>query len=820
MERYIANLDSKLALREELAGGKGASLAWLRRNQFNIPQGFVITTNAFQDFLNDAGQVLHRKKDWTREDRERVRQLLNEFQIREELAKAILAHYRKLGGRVAVRSSMVGEDARSISFAGQLDTLLNVEGEAAVLQAVKRCWTSVLNWRLLNYMNEHKAALPEQMPSHLSIAVVVQAMIDAEIAGVAFSKNPINGSDEIVIEAVRGSAANLMRGNVTPGRWISRRGEWVAKPGADGIPENVIKQVAAETQTIAQTYGKPIDLEWAYDGKAINWVQLRHITTLENLQIYSNKLAKEMLPGMIKPLIWSVNIPLVNSAWVRLLTQVIGANNIDPQSLAKQFYYRAYFSMGTLGQIFQVLGFPRDSLELMMGIQEAGPQRPQFKPSRQTLRHIPRMIRFAIDKWNFASKIETFLPQMHQAYHAFPIKRVDQLDEQALSADIDKLWKLTQEVAYFNIVTPLLMSLYNAMLKSPLKKIGYELANVDLTKGMTELEQFYPNTHLKRLHAQFTSLDEKARERIRTGTYDDFRQMPGIDPFRNAIDAFIRQFGHLSDSGNDCSYVPWRENPDRILKMVTGFTESVSKHEQVAFEDLPMRGLTRWRTNLFYQRARKFRYYREAIGSLYTYGYGLFRPYFLALGNHFVRRGLIATRDDIFYLYLDEIRTAIANRESGKDYADQIARRKREMELYREVAVPSVIYGEQAPPIETAVTNKLHGTPTSGGYYRGPVKVIHGIDEFDHLLPGDVLVVSHSDIGWTPLFTKAGAVIAECGGMLSHSSIVAREFGIPAVVSVSNACQLKDHTIVTVDGHRGEIIVHESETPSVGEEAK
>jgi pyruvate,water dikinase len=111
-------------------------------------------------------------------------------------------------------------------------------------------------------------------------------------------------------------------------------------------------------------------------------------------------------------------------------------------------------------------------------------------------------------------------------------------------------------------------------------------------------------------------------------------------------------------------------------------------------------------------------------------------------------------------------------------------------------------------PLATQTSNKLRGTPTSRGHYTGRVRVVQGIRDFDKLNDGDVLVIPYSDVGWTPLFTKAGAVVAESGGILSHSSIVAREYNIPAVVSVFGACQIADNTVVTVDGYRGEVIIH------------
>jgi pyruvate,water dikinase len=134
------------------------------------------------------------------------------------------------------------------------------------------------------------------------------------------------------------------------------------------------------------------------------------------------------------------------------------------------------------------------------------------------------------------------------------------------------------------------------------------------------------------------------------------------------------------------------------------------------------------------------------------------------------------------------------------------------MEFSRKIILPDTFYGDEVPPLEafTDEVSEFHGMPTSRGYYSGKVTVIQTLDEADKLEDGDVLVVPYSDVAWTPLFGRAGAVIAQSGGVLSHSSIVAREMGIPCVVSVANACQLQDGTVVVVDGHRGEIMIKEA----------
>ena len=148
----------------------------------------------------------------------------------------------------------------------------------------------------------------------------------------------------------------------------------------------------------------------------------------------------------------------------------------------------------------------------------------------------------------------------------------------------------------------------------------------------------------------------------------------------------------------------------------------------------------------------------------------------------------------------------------GKVVGDQarqrVQDRKRKMDSVRDLSPPSTLYGKEAPPLDPSARTGLQGVATSRGHYTGPVKVLRGLQDFAKLSQGDVLVVPYSDVSWTPLFAQAGAVISESGGILSHSSIVAREYGIPAVVSVPGACSLDDHTVVTVDGYRGEVLVH------------
>jgi pyruvate,water dikinase len=706
----------------------------------------------------------------------------------------------------AVRSSANVEDGRDFSFAGQFATVLGASGIDAVIDGVETVYREVESPGTQSYLS--RAGIPL---SDVDMAVIVQEMVEPVVSGVAFSRNPVTGLDEIVVEAVTGSGEALVQTGVTPDRWVNKWGAWTVQPEKSDIARNVIEDVVGHTKHIAHAFGAPVDLEWVYDGTQVYWVQLREINELDDIHLYSNRISREMAPGLIKPLVWSVNIPLVNTAWVRLLTELIGPNDIDPNSLAKAFHFRTYFDMGTLGQIFATLGLPRESLELLMGL-EGGPERPSFRPTRRTLRHVPRMLRFLVDKLTCGSRIARALPGIRQGYEAYATGNLDEMDDAELITRVEELIVFVQQVAYFNIVSSLLLSAYNGMLSRLLERYGIDPGTLDVVRGLEELEQYDPKPHLARLRERFLALDETTRTAILAGGDVTSLDHPTPDGLRSAASEFLDRFGHLGDSSNDFSLPAWREQPDLVLHMIATAQPPEGRSARVAWQSLPLSPLRRTLLGPLYRRTRDFHLYRETTGGLYAFGTGLFRTYFLAFGRRFADEGLLERADDVFFLDWDEVRVC-AGGAAKKPLIDRVNDRRAAMEASRDVVLPETIYGDRAPPLDSAIEpgDLLRGIPTSPGYYRGQVRVIRSAREFDRLQPGEVLVIPYSDVSWTPLFAQAGAVVAESGGILAHSSIVAREYGLPCVVSVSNACQLPDGLGVTVDGYRGEILVHREE---------
>jgi pyruvate,water dikinase len=717
----------------------------------------------------------------------------------EELESAIRNHL-DLSKSYAVRSSSNIEDDSFVSFAGLFKTVLHVKGPENVCKAVIEVWESTQTEIVDLYVDKINGS-----PDAIQMAVIIQEMVSPVFSGVLFSCNPMTGLSEVVIEGVPGDGTALVQDGVTPERWVSRKGHWLAKPEVPHMPAVVVKKVLDEAQKILKQVSVPIDLEWVFDGRDVNWVQMREITTLKDFHIYSNRFSKDMMPGIIHPLIWSINVPLINTVWLGLLEEIVGKLPIQAEDLAKSFYYRSYFNMGAIGEVFTRVGFPSEGLDMMMGLVPNQDGKPAFSPSLKMLPLMPKLIRFFIDKWTFERKIKTGLPPLEKSLQRFTPNPEPGLPFERQVEEISQLYDLVQRIVYFNVVTPILASMYTRLLEKQLKKVEVDLLAFDLFEGLSELDQYNPNLALMKLRQKYDSFFND----LSSEGYELSQVVPQDTTLEDDLILFIDKFGHLSNNSNNFMAVPWRENRDVVLRMIQDLPLlDRDKEARIGFDDLPLKGLQKRMTDLFYRRVRKFSYYRDRVSKQYIYGYGLFRPYFLRLADGMVNTGWLENRDDIFYLTWEEIQLAVESKKV-RIWSEIINTRKAEMAAYQDILLPEVIYGDDPPPVFSKCLDRLYGTPTSQGYYSGPVKVISTMDDFQKVTAGDVIVIPYSDVGWTPLFTLAGAVIAESGGLLSHSSIIAREYQIPAVVSVPNCMQLKDLQQVSVNGFTGEIVVVE-----------
>jgi pyruvate,water dikinase len=569
----------------------------------------------------------------------------------------------------------------------------------------------------------------------------------------------------------------------------------------------VLNELVESVAKLRKLWGKEVDLEWAFDGEKLYYLQCRAVTARKYPVIYSNRLSREFLPGMIKPLVWSINIPVVNSAWIRLLESMLGSMGLKPEQLSHSFYYRAYFNMGTMGALFRELGFPRDSLERLLGRENPSGKSP-FRPGLRTLRYVPRMFWFLLTNMKLGKKFRRWVENDERIDRQLIRELHEDFHIELYPSLLDRLMHRSKEAAYYNIVIPLAMHLTSRLLKRKLDRKGVSMESLDFFRDFPALKEYDPQYELRRLHELWQDIPAAKREEI--GGYSDLqahRSCTEVESFCQAFDIFMSSFGHFSESGNDLSYPHWNEDPDFVLKLIEK-TEAKKEHKtQVELEKSPdgrksMGGRA-------YKRAGRFRVYREMISSLYTREYGLFRILFQQCGLYLVKGGYIEQQNDVFYLKLEELNELLRKGEDLQQATakKRISERKQEMADYQGLSMPSIIYGEVPPPIAGKGEEVFQGIPTSPGQFEGKIVVVRGYEDFDKDVADKILVIPFADVGWTPLLVKAGAIVSESGGMLSHAAIVSRELSIPSISSVDHACQIKDGTLAKLDGANGSLIL-------------
>lgn len=770
--RYIYPINKRY--KPDLIGKKGHAIVQLMSMKMQVPITYVCDTDAYQKYVK------------------------NNHVIFDSLIKQLEKHI-DLNKTYAIRSSANIEDGIENSFAGQFNSILNVKGGSAIIEAIKEVWTSAESPNVKSYLEKKNIN-----PDNIHMAVLIQEMVPPHYSGVALSRNPVTGANEIVIEAVQGEGTNLMQQGLTPERWINKFGYWIEKPKNSRMPIEIIEQIVKEIKEVESKLDYPVDMEWVFDGKKLFWVQVREISAINKLNVYSNYLSREMIPGMQKPLSFAISVPIMSSGLLKWLSEILGDIDIVPKDLVKSFYYRAYFNMGAMGKLFKKFGLPAESLELLIGALPPGSTKPKMKPTLKTFSRLPKILLFLLKNNNLRNKLRADLDKLEIQLDKVRHENFERFNSEELLPIISKHIQLTKDIGYITSLSMLLLSMYNRALKRQLARRGVDISDFDLTENMTELDNYYPSAKLNELKSIFLSLPNNKQEEISNTEFTQIMELDGIDPFLSVFNDLLENFGHLGDSGNDFSIPPWRETPDLVLKMVIDYNPlDHESQKKVCLSDLKTKHQTTPLFMLLYNRAREYQFLREKASCLYTKGKIIFRYYFLALGNQFVQRNILGSAEDIFYLTPSQIEEVVNGDRSPSYWRSIVLKEKEDMRHYESIQLPTVIYGEDPPPIFEKCADTLIGTPTSIGFYTGDVCVVKNMHEFSKLKKGEVLVIPHSDVSWSPLFAQAGALISESGGLLSHGSIIAREYRIPAIVSVANATIIPDGTRVAVDAYHG-----------------
>lgn len=797
----IVSLSDEDALDPTLVGSKAANLARLLSAGFTIPQGVVVTTAALD--------------------------------ITEQLIDEIRAG---LGdGPLAVRSSATAEDLRDASYAGLYESSLGVETRAGLTDAINACRASLDSNRVHVYIH----GAPDS-----GMAVLVQQMVDADFAGVAFSANPVTGTrTEVVINAVEGLGDRLVSGEVTPGQWV------VSGDKIEGasklLSRSQVMQVASLATRVEQVFDVPQDIEWAIEGDTLWLLQARPITSL---------------PQSIEPV--PIGIELPPGYWEHDASHA-PRPNYPIESFIPPMVAKAVKSWANeFGYLFDGIefrdigGWTYQRLAPMGG--KEGPELPGWLMwvMVRTVPMIRRRLAMArtavetdkagqfIDRW-----YDTWLPELQAGIDS--LRRVDltSLSDEALVAHLDAAHRLcTRGIEIHTMLHGALAIILYELVTTCKRLLDWDMGTtLETVRGTS-----YKSTEPARRLSKLTRLAGDRPEVLDSARLPDVEVIAFLDEvdreFAEEFQRYVDEFGHVA-LGQGVVEPTYAEMPSFLIgtirhQLETRFDPTATDDANQARREQAIAAARSHLTgtpadlgqfDIVIERGQKAYPVRED-NEFFTMSApsAQFRYAILELGDRLTERNVIGTRDDVMYLELDE---AVGALSGTRSLSTEVVHRKGQRAWAAANPGPPV-YGKETPPptdlsflppdtrlpmeamlwslnsimaVEASKTTQddasaITGTPASAGTYTGPVRVVRDESEFTKIQAGDVLVCPITSPVWSVLFPSIGALVTDTGGILSHPAIIAREYRLPAVVATGNATDLlEDGQIVTVNGDTGTV---------------
>ncbi len=776
-----------------LVGGKGAQLGRLTGLRgIDVPPGFVVTTAAYQRAVAADQAALP---------------------MPDDVASAIRAAVAELGTEeaYAVRSSAMSEDAADASYAGQHDSFLDVVGVEAVLDHVRRCWASLSTDRAMAYREERGGGR-----GAAEMAVIVQRMVPADAAGVLFTADPISGNRTVVaIEAVRGLGDALVSGKATPDRYRVRSGGRVEQTLADCdavLTDAQIDQLAALGRRVEGALGCPQDIEWCLVGDAFSIVQARPITTLfpvpdpgdEERHVYVSVGHQQMMTDPMKPLglaLWQMTaMPVMHEAGGRLFVDVA-------QRLAVPAARAAVVAMlgkgdPLIGDAIETL-IERDFIPAVDEPDGTGPAPPRDLPAATPIANDP-------------SIVDALIAEAHASLAAVE-RDIAGLSGPALfdfvEADIEKLKRLTFDPRSLTAIMAGMDASW--WLNDHVEAWLGEKHVADI------LVQSAPGNVTSEMGLALLDVADAVRPHpavvafLDAGVGDDVLDalpaLPGGREARDAIERFLTRYGVRCVGEIDITRPRWREQPSALVPSILGnvrafapgegprrFEQGRREAEAKAAElverlrALPDGGPAKAdETAEVIERLRIFSGYREfpkfgIVSRLFLYKQAL-----LAEAERLVAVGALRERDECFWLRLEEFRAAACG--EPVDVA-AIEERQAAFRIHQRLTPPRVLTSEGEAVVgsyrrDDLPPGAIPGLAVSSGTVEGRARIVHDLAGAV-FAEGDILVTAFTDPSWTPAFLTIAGLVAEVGGLMTHGAVIAREYGLPAVVGVEGATRL------------------------------
>jgi phosphoenolpyruvate synthase/pyruvate phosphate dikinase len=831
---YVLDLEEIDVTQAALVGGKGAGLGELSRIEgLNVPASFCVTTSAFRRIMASAPSIddwLDRVSQLKSDDRDAIRGLSSEIRgiiegigIPDDIAAEVMSALGRLddGAESAVRYWATAEVVPTASFAGQHDTYLNVVGSTAILEHIRRCWASLFTERSVTYR------LRNGFDSRrVHMAVVVQRMVFARASGVLFTADPVTGNRKVAsIEATLGLGEALVSGLVNGNVYKVREGEVVAKTlriNEAVIDDSQVVGLAKIGRRIEAHFGRPQDIEWCLVDADVYIVQSRPITTLfpippandrEN-HVYVSVGHQQMMTDPMKPLGISfrqTTTPM-HEAGGRIFVDVT----------------KILASPTRRGGLLDILGTRSDPLirDALQSILDRGDfirVQPDDASSAAPARGTPPPIEadpaipaalIAQSEASIAAATRAIRNKSGPALMDFILadmgefKRVlfDPKSTQVFMTAMEATWWLNEHLEAWLGEKNMADTLAQSVANNVTSEMGLELLDVaDAIRPHPEVVSF-----------------------LQTVEDDDFinaltRYAGGVEA-RNAIQTWLDTYGMRGVGEIDITRPRWSERPAMLLPILRAHIENFEPGESARrFERGRQEAATKEREILERVRAlpdgeRKAEETKRMIDRVRTFigyreypKYGMVRRYFiykqalLEEAERLVHAGVMREKEDIFYLTLPELVDVVRTHEVDEGL---IRQRKEAFKSYAALTPPRVLTSEGeaisgAYKRDDVPEGALAGLPVSAGVVEGRARVITDMAHAD-LRAGDILVTVYTDPSWTPLFVAIAGLVTEVGGLMTHGAVIAREYGLPAVVGVEHATRLiRDGQRIRLHGTEG-----------------
>lgn len=868
-EAYVIPLDDARATLE-VVGGKGTSLARLVAAALPVPDGFHVTTEAYRQFVDEnelqprilaALESVDPDRPATLEAAsQRIGALFARAETPPAIAGAIARAYAGLAGErptVAVRSSATAEDLPDLSFAGQQETYLNVRTAEGVLEAVKRCWASLWTARAIGYRQRHDID-----QGTVSLAVVVQLLVPAEAAGVMFTADPVTGArDQATINAAWGLGEAVVGGLVTPdsltvdkatGRVLAREtaDKQVMTVRVDGgteeqpVPEPLRDAPVLDDRQAAELvrlgvqieelYGMPMDVEWALADGRFAIVQARPITALPEPEPpapadwpipdpkgqYMRASIVDLLPDPLSPLFATMGLSAINRG--------IGVMSADMFNLPQDTFSDLVMTIN--GYAYEGVSFsPRQWLLMLTRMVPA----------------IPRMLREGVPYWRDVAH-----PRYAETTARWREKSPSVLSPAELLSGVHALLDgFAHHLGALMASTmgpsagseALFTRVYEKMIRQegdPAASVflmGYDSIPIKGEKALFDLAAWCREREALAAHltnsptAQLVAqLDQD--EAPAGVPASDWREWESR--FRD----YLERYGYSIYDMDFAKPLPMDE-PAPLLEtlklFITGQGKSPHERQRAHAERREeavkavrarLKGPKRWVFEKTLAWAQSQAPLREDGIAEVGLGYPVLRRMLHALGRRFAEAGAIQQASDIFWLEEAEVEALVAALERGEtleSQAETVRERKTIWKARKRITPPPQLpAGKKYMGIDMESMlsggegglegNRITGVATSAGRVTAPACVLHGPEDFDQMQPGHILVAGITTPAWTPLFAMAAGVVTDVGGPMSHGSIVAREYGIPAVMGTGVATRrIHSGQVITVDGSAGTVILSE-----------